>query len=170
MMDSYRFQPPGNPRSGFCYAGFRSLLNDCIRFIGRGELHYCEIGAGAGETALIAACYDEIGSVTTIDKRMRPAVTQRLKAVAEKVTAIQGLSADAVAGVKGIDILYIDGCHEYQAVAEDLANYTPLILPGGVAAGHDYTQHFPGVCRAVDEWAAGRQVTRYRDGSWGVLL
>lgn len=48
-----------------------------------------------------------------------------------------------------LDAVFIDGGHDYAAVAKDLVAWTPAVKSGGIIAGHDYD--YPGVQRAVDE-------------------
>ena len=50
------------------------------------------------------------------------------------------------------DVMYIDGSHEYQSVKADLETFRPLLKPGGVMWGDDYSEAWPGVKRAVDEF------------------
>ena len=37
-----------------------------------------------------------------------------------------------------LDFIYIDARHDYCGVKEDLEDYWPLLIPGGIMAGHDY--------------------------------
>ena len=50
------------------------------------------------------------------------------------------------------DIIYIDAAHEYKAVKEDLAAYWSLVKSGGIMLGDDYTNRWPGVIKAVNEF------------------
>ena len=50
-----------------------------------------------------------------------------------------------------LDFVFIDGSHEYEDVYEDILHWKPKVKSGGILAGHDYTEWFPGVTRAVDE-------------------
>lgn len=36
-----------------------------------------------------------------------------------------------------LDFVYIDACHQYEAVRDDLSTWWPKLKPGGVLAGHD---------------------------------
>jgi len=56
------------------------------------------------------------------------------------------------------DLIYIDAAHEYDEVRLDVELFWPLVRPGGVLFGDDFTQRFPGLCRAVEEFAAGRSL------------
>lgn len=50
-----------------------------------------------------------------------------------------------------IDFVYIDGCHKYKEVKEDMEAWFPLVKKGGIMAGHDIVEH-PEVSRAVSEF------------------
>jgi predicted O-methyltransferase YrrM len=50
-----------------------------------------------------------------------------------------------------IDFIFIDGDHSYEGVKRDILAYLPKMKVGGVMAGHDFNEFFPGVVRAVDE-------------------
>lgn len=49
------------------------------------------------------------------------------------------------------DMLWIDADHSYDAVTSDCRTYAPLVRPGGLVCGHDYSVHHRDVMRAVDE-------------------
>jgi predicted O-methyltransferase YrrM len=54
------------------------------------------------------------------------------------------------------DLAFIDGCHAYEAVIEDIESCRKLVRPGGIISGHDYLhQGHPGVKRAVDDAFVG---------------
>jgi hypothetical protein len=53
---------------------------------------------------------------------------------------------------EGVDFCFIDAEHTYEAVRDDLAYWFPKVRPGGLFAGHDYHDEFPGVKKAVDEF------------------
>ncbi len=58
-----------------------------------------------------------------------------------------------------IAFLFIDGDHNYQGVANDLANWTPRVKVGGVVALHDmWLPSVTGVCQAVVEWWSRERV------------
>lgn len=57
-----------------------------------------------------------------------------------------------------ISMLWIDGCHEYPAVSQDLAEFAPHVVVGGwVALDDSVGGTFPGVERAIAEWQAKAQ-------------
>ena len=51
------------------------------------------------------------------------------------------------------DLVFVDADHTYDAVVRDLRAWAPKVRPGGIFAGHDYGWEFPGVVRAVQEFA-----------------
>jgi predicted O-methyltransferase YrrM len=43
-----------------------------------------------------------------------------------------------------LDLLFVDGDHMYEGVQQDLADYAPLVRPGGIVALHDIVPGGPG--------------------------
>lgn len=58
-----------------------------------------------------------------------------------------------------LDMVFLDGQHEYEAVKADIQAWLPKIKPGGLLAGDDYHPSWPGVIQAVDELLPERTVT-----------
>jgi hypothetical protein len=67
--------------------------------------------------------------------------------------------------------VYIDACHLYDAVTADVRAWLPKIQPGGIIAGHDYTnKRFPGVKEAVDEiFGFECHLPQFGGGVWAVV-
>jgi len=57
-----------------------------------------------------------------------------------------------------IDAVFIDGCHLYECVKQDLDLWIPKMRKGMpvLVAGHDFSPQWPGVVRAVHEHRAGK--------------
>lgn len=71
--------------------------------------------------------------------------------LSDLVVPIVKMSGDAVADIREpVELLFIDGAHEYEAVKQDFENYEPLLIEGGVIAFHD-TVGWPGPERLVAE-------------------
>ena len=72
-----------------------------------------------------------------------------------RLTAHRAPSAEAAQEFEdaSLDFVFIDARHTYEAATEDLAAWWPKLRPGGLFAGHDYTNS-PGVRAAVDEFVA----------------
>lgn len=52
------------------------------------------------------------------------------------------------------DAIYIDAGHDEAEVAADIAGFWPLLKPGGIMFGDDYTTEWPGTVRAVNRFVA----------------
>jgi len=52
--------------------------------------------------------------------------------MATSMEAVQGF------GPSDLDFVYIDGCHEFPNVAQDIYEWNKIVRPGGVMSGHDY--------------------------------
>jgi len=71
-----------------------------------------------------------------------------------------------------LDWVYLDGDHEYDSVARDIAIAWPLIKPGGVLAGHDYIAdgwHRNGDPYTAYTTEAEAQLERGHCGPFGVM-
>lgn len=61
-------------------------------------------------------------------------------------------SEDAAAEIPNeIDVLFVDGAHDYESAKRDLEIYLPKVRIGGRVAIHDCHEADPGVVQAVDE-------------------
>ncbi len=76
---------------------------------------------------------------------------------AGRVRLLRGRSAAMVTELStvtgNVDLVFIDGDHEYAGVRADIDAYRPLLKPGGCLSGHDYNHvaRHAGVRKAVDE-------------------
>ncbi len=52
------------------------------------------------------------------------------------------------------DIIYVDAAHEYEPVKSDLEAYWNILKPGGIMFGDDYSDYWPGLIKATNEFAA----------------
>ena len=60
-------------------------------------------------------------------------------------------SLDAAGVLRGkYDLIFVDGNHSAEFVKNDLALSWPLVKPGALLIGHDYTTRFPGVIHEAD--------------------
>jgi cephalosporin hydroxylase len=57
-----------------------------------------------------------------------------------------------------VDFVFLDDHHEYESVSAEILAWLPRLKSGGIIAGHDINDHYPGVERAV----------RDALGAWGV--
>lgn len=82
-----------------------------------------------------------------------------------QIIPVRGLTVPIAAclGAWGVqaDLIYLDASHDELSVWQDLGVYWPLLRPGGILLGDDYSSH-PGVKRAVDRFAKGRTVHEWQ--------
>lgn len=70
----------------------------------------------------------------------------------KKVTPLQGFSEDVSATWVGkIDMMHIDGGHDYDEVLTDIRCWMPHMRPGGVMLFDDWSSRFPGIDDAVHD-------------------
>lgn len=74
-----------------------------------------------------------------------------LKPFWNRITFLKLKSQDAVNVIPQVDFVYVDGCHEYEAVKKDIELYAPKVRPGGFIGGHD--MYAAGVAKAVQEFS-----------------
>ena len=78
---------------------------------------------------------------------------ENMKPVENHYTPIRMASVKAAALYQdnSLDLVFIDADHEYKSVREDILAWLPKVKSGGVIAGDDYDNTFPGVIKATNE-------------------
>jgi predicted O-methyltransferase YrrM len=82
--------------------------------------------------------------------------TQRLSPY--NTAIIRDWSMDALKAIEdeSLDFVYIDANHDFKHVAEDIAEWSKKVKPGGIVAGHDYVRNRSSIeCQVkdvVDAW------------------
>eukprot|EP00929_Paragymnodinium_shiwhaense_P107715 TRINITY_DN74085_c0_g1_i1.p1 TRINITY_DN74085_c0_g1~~TRINITY_DN74085_c0_g1_i1.p1 ORF type:complete len:466 (-),score=66.54 TRINITY_DN74085_c0_g1_i1:607-2004(-) len=84
------------------------------------------------------------------------------EAAGERCTSVVLHRLPSIEGAKrferdSLDIVFVDGGHEYEDVRADLAAWWPKVRPGGILAGHDFSLQHDGVPTAVSEFLSRRQ-------------
>jgi len=70
-----------------------------------------------------------------------------------------------------VDMVYVDGAHDYQGVVDDIKVWRPLVKTGGILLFHDYGKDFlPHVKIAVDEEMAGYEPFLHIESMLGFRL
>lgn len=147
------------------------------------EMTICEIGSYVGESTEIFA--NRFRSVFAVDPWMddydpndaschHAPFTEVEKAFDKRmsfypnVVKVKGKSEDVIPQLQHkFDIIYIDGMHTYEAVRQDIINSYPKVAYA--LAGHDYSDNWPGVVKAVDE-LLGKPNFVFKDTSWLKIL
>jgi glycosyltransferase involved in cell wall biosynthesis len=79
------------------------------------------------------------------------------RSLSEYVVPLKGVSAEvARAWDRPIDLLFIDGSHQYEDVVADFSGFFRHVIPGGIVAVHDVACTWPGPERAWHENIKGR--------------
>ena len=90
--------------------------------------------AGASDRVLYSR------ALSTMNKSLKEAFLDNMRrhGVLDVVRPLEGYSFDVVNDFKDtIDLLFIDGAHEFEAVFQDYEQWSPLLRPGGMIAFHD---------------------------------
>jgi hypothetical protein len=131
-----------------------------------GEGSIVEIGSFKGRTTTSLALASKQGKKQKVyaidpleDLGIRKQFLENIKTagIADYIIPIFKKSAEAGADCPApIRLLFIDGCHEYAAVKEDILTWKEKLIDGGIIAMHDYVAENPpdfisGVKKAVEE-------------------
>lgn len=86
-----------------------------------------------------------------------PAAFSKLRAahgLTQTVSMIEATSVQASRQFEDatLDFVFLDADHSYDAVKADIAAWWPKVKPGGILAGHDHCEEFPGVGKALVEF------------------
>ncbi len=117
---------------------------------------YLEVGVAYGKSLSIASTYARGDvTITGIDRlnwNQRDENMTKL-GTKDRATFIEGDSQDqAVKWGEPIDLLFIDGDHNYLGVVKDLLSWLPHVKHGGRVMLHDYANNEPGVMRAIHDF------------------
>lgn len=142
----------------------------------------CEVGVWKGYNAIDILNNTSVGKLFLCDawrrqvwsKHEQQSDAQHEKDLAEcrhhirghlpsgRAVIVRGTSAEVALNDKTIpplDWVYVDACHEYEFVLEDLRNWSRRLKPSGVIMGHDFTDTHPnaikwgfGVVKAVNDF------------------
>jgi predicted O-methyltransferase YrrM len=80
---------------------------------------------------------------------------KNIEPVRDYIKPIRKSSEEASADFddNSLDFIFIDAGHSYEDVKNDLEKWYPKLKENGIIAGHDFSQAWPGVIMAVNEWA-----------------
>lgn len=134
--------------------------------------HFVEVGSykGGSLSYLITEVLNsgkdiKLTCVDLFHGSMMEEFTRNMMPVNGKFTAIAGESVKVAEQFEGesLDFVFIDACHEYEAVKDDILVWLPKVKKNGILAGHDYYAPTPGVIQAVDEIFGERLDKSYID-------
>lgn len=137
--------------------------------------HFVEVGAFMGKSASFAGVeiinsgknikYDIVdhflGSKNDpVGNNCKDACLKNIESVKSVVNLVNLPSVEAAAlySDNSLDYIFLDGDHNYEGIKADLIAWYPKLKSGGLFAGHDYEQPFPGVIQAVKEFFEEKKV------------
>jgi len=106
----------------------------------RPGMTYLEVGMGfGGSCMLVALCTPPGVGIFTIEKSPNPRVEGFFEyyKIKDRIEVLVGMSRD-IFWKDPIDLLFIDGAHEYDAVVADFVKFGEFVVPGGYILFHDY--------------------------------
>ena len=194
LMRGYARLLPYLPIDGWLTVDEAITLYELARSVPQGNSVAVEIGSWQGKSSVVLAkglkgrrgatlcCVDPFNAAgdqsSEADYREREDELKQLlkerftrnleqNGVAHIVEVLQGYSHDVVGSFdKPIDLLFIDGNHEYSEALRDVQQWTPMVVDGGIVCIHDVGNPLvPGPQQVVDEqfhgnphWGEQRQV------------
>lgn len=156
-------------------------LHDLIVYTSLPKITMVEVGSYAGESADTFASMPQVQEIWCVDpwspgyddvgdpasksdfSEVEAAFDKVMEMHKDKIRKFKGTFREFAKSRPGVrpDLVYIDGCHQYDSVKDDIA---AAIASGATfICGHDH--NWPGVGRAVAE-AFGRPLRVLSDTSW----
>ncbi len=130
-----------------------------------------EVGSWLGRSAVALAgnCPGWVYCVDLWDGNLAPGISGggwtaeacyaafKANTAGRRVLTFRGPSASAAVLMQSqrFDMIFLDADHSYEAVRADIQAWRPLLSPGGLLCGHDFSEEFDGVRRAVRELLPG---------------
>tara|TARA_B100001559_G_C16430862_1_gene589738 strand:+ start:145 stop:678 length:534 start_codon:yes stop_codon:yes gene_type:complete len=151
-----RFFPDWDDTNSNCVKGLIELGFDAYEHNSKPQI-WVEIGCYKAEASTIFSSFPFVKKLWTVDPFIRPHPTIMEHAVEridkiKKATLYRTTSYMFANKIKNktLDLVYIDGDHEYQFVLEDLRMWNTRLKTNGLLCGHDYSERYPDVIKAVD--------------------
>jgi len=122
--------------------------------VARGRRHVVEIGTATAWTATALALADPERRVVSVDVEEHDH-RDRYRALAprsarERIDLRLVGGDEAVPGVDGVDLLFVDGAHDADSTVAAYEAWAPRLAPGALVLFHDYGDpDYPGVAAAV---------------------
>lgn len=109
---------------------------------------------GLSLSYIIKTCQNNKNQIYSIDKCYQKDFVNNIKKwqAEETITYIVGNSASVSHYIEdnSVDLLFIDGWHDYLTVRNDILLYLPKMKHNSTMLGHDMDHHWPDVKVAVD--------------------
>jgi len=132
-----------------------------------------EIGTSLGlTTSLIASNSAPDCRIDTLDVSADARIGSVFRGTAAAAKIQQHVASSAAFSFepfyRKIDLVFVDGSHEFKDVLRDTAHAISMLTPSGVALWHDVAPDSPGVVKALRACADSKQIKRIVDTSLGL--
>ena len=143
-----------------------------------------EVGTFSGENAVVMAQYFK--SVVTVDPwangydkddhASNADMAEVEKKYFERIADFSNISHMKLTSLEGVkkfddgslDLVYLDGDHQTEAVVADIDAWKPKVRKGGILAGHDIG--IQKVYDALQQRLNGIVAKIFTDSSWGIII
>ena len=173
---SLRFFPYWNPNHPDQIIGFLNVI--CYILDKKPYINnWVELGSFGGESASMVLGFPKIKHIDCIDKDedhvKNLSVKFKKEILKNRCSVYNNTSHDFLNNIPNnyMDVVYIDACHDYDFVKQDIELSFDKLTNDGYLCGHDYNieyHPFPGVIKAVDEFAEKHDlsIVKFIDNSW----
>lgn len=175
-LNSVRFFPDWGEDYPYSVIGFLEFINYVLSIQSNID-SWIEIGSHLGESSTLILGFPQIKNLCCIEASKQSCdILQKkfhFEIISSRCNIINRLSDNAHATIddNSIDIVYIDANHSFEYVSNDIKNYYNKVKTCGFLSGHDYSDSWPGVKQAVDNFIVDygydrKDLILFRDSSW----
>ena len=159
-------KPTVNLRRGRYISGLLNLIGYDERIKGK----MLEVGSYLGESTYLFACSEKFTSIHCLDawesnyddndessssdmSKIELQFDKFKNSCGDLITKVKDYSENVTQLFEdeSFDFIYIDANHTYESVKKDIQSCLPKLKKGRFIAGHDYSESWPEVKKAVDE-------------------
>ena len=154
-------------------------IYDMMKEISKPDFEMVEIGSFAGISSILFAemckkvyCIDLWHEYTELPSEKLKIAEELFDGWLPLYPNINKIKMNSIDAIKlfeneSLDLVYIDGGHDYESCKNDIMAWLPKIKKGGWITGHDI--HMDTVRRAVEDML-GKEYKTYVDESWAVQI
>lgn len=144
------------------------LSDLCQRFVKK-SFRVLELGTNDGISASLFSAFAK--EVVCVDFRSSARLNEILrehKNITFHNTSFENFLANDSGNF--YDLIYIDGCHDFDSVNRDIENFKTKVKKNRFISGHDFNSSTQGVEGAVRRHFPDREVVVFSDSSWLVKV
>jgi len=176
QLKSVRFFPEWNEIYPYSVIGFLEFINYILSIQPTID-NWIEIGSHLGESSTLVLGFPQIKKLHCIEASQESCeiLQQKFSKDIQKsrCSIIHEISDIAERHFinESVDVVYIDANHSFESVSKDIENYYHKVKSCGFFAGHDYSNAWPGVKEAVNNFIINygyspKDLIVFSDSSW----